>query len=476
MQVVRLATETDFAGWRQAARGLRAAAIAPESVLWTVDGEADLFGESPTPQPVGGGAFTVPREFVEVAEQVVLHRSGERFALLYRLLWRLAEQPELMHIASDPDVAKARDMASAVSKAAHKMKAFVRFRLVEGTEEESYVAWFEPAHRVVEDVAPFFARRYANMNWSILTPDLCVHWDKARLVFTPGADPADAPSEDALEDYWRTYYASTFNPARLKVGAMQREMPKRYWRNLPEAALIPELIEAAESRTSAMVRQAPSEPGRRVVRKAQRLSRDASFEEGAPATLEEVAAGVDFCRRCDLWRDATQGVAGEGPGKARLMFVGEQPGDQEDLAGQPFVGPAGKVLDRALDEAGVPRSETYVTNAVKHFKHELRGKRRIHQTPNTTEVAACRWWLDAERRIVRPRVIVALGATAGLAVFGKPTPIGKSRGQAFQLADQAQGVITYHPSFLLRVPDADAKAKAYAAFVEDLKFAWGLAA
>ena len=446
MQVVRLASETDFAGWRQAARGLRAAAIPPESVLWTVDGEADLFGESLAPQPAGG-AFTVPREFVEVAEQVVLHRSGERFALLYRLLWRLAEQPELMHIASDPDVAKARDMASAVSKAAHKMKAFVRFRLVESAEEESYVAWFEPAHRVVEDVAPFFARRYANMNWSILTPDLCVHWDKARLVFTPGADPADAPSEDALEDYWRTYYASTFNPARLKVGAMQREMPKRYWRNLPEAVLIPDLIEAAESRTSAMVRLAPSEPSRRVVRKAQRLS-----------------------------RDATQGVAGEGPGKARLMFVGEQPGDQEDLAGQPFVGPAGKVLDRALDEAGVPRSETYVTNAVKHFKHELRGKRRIHQTPNTTEVAACRWWLDAERRIVGPRVIVALGATAGLAVFGKPTPIGKSRGQAFQLADQAQGVITYHPSFLLRVPDADAKAKAYAAFVEDLKFAWSLAA
>ena len=476
MRVVRLASETDFAGWRQAARSLRAGAVSPQSVLWTVDGEADLFGEGPEPEPAGGGAFTVPREFVEVAEQVVLHRSGERFALLYRLLWRLAEEPELMHIASDPDVARARDMASGVSKAAHKMKAFVRFRLVEGAEEESYVAWFEPAHRVVEDVAPFFARRYANMNWSILTPDLCAHWDKTRLIFTPGADPADAPSQDALEDYWLTYYASTFNPARLKVGAMQREMPKRYWRNLPEAVLIPELIEAAESRTSAMVRQAPSEPSRRVVRKAQRLSRDASFEEGAPATLEEVAAGVDFCRRCDLWRDATQGVAGEGPGKAKLMFVGEQPGDQEDLAGQPFVGPAGKVLDRALAEASIPRSETYVTNAVKHFKHEQRGKRRLHKTPDAGEVAACRWWLDHERRLVRPRLILAMGGTAALSLLGKPTPIGKSRGQAFQLADQAQGVITYHPSFLLRVPDADAKAKAYAAFIEDLKFAWSLAA
>lgn len=476
MHVVRLVSETDFDGWRQAARRLRGAGIAPDDTLWTVDGGGDLFGETPEPAVIATESFTVPREFVEVAEQVVLHSSGERFALLYRLLWRLASQPELMHIASDLDVARARDMARAVSKAVHKMKAFVRFRLIEDAAEETYVAWFEPAHRVVKDAAPFFVRRYANMNWSILTPDVCAHWDKTQLVFTPGADPADAPSQDTLEDYWRTYYASTFNPARLKVAAMQREMPKRYWRNLPEAGLIPELIQAAEGRTTAMVNQTPSEPSRRVVRQAQRLSRDASFEEGAPATLEEVVAGVDFCRRCDLWRDATQGVAGEGLAKARLMIVGEQPGDQEDLAGRPFVGPAGKVLDQALEAAGVPRGELYVTNAVKHFRHELRGKRRIHQTPKTSEVTACRWWLDAERRIVRPRVIVALGATAALAVFGKAVPVGASRGRALPLVDGAQGVVTYHPSFLLRVPDEQEKARARAAFVEDLKFAWGLAA
>jgi DNA polymerase len=182
-----------------------------------------------------------------------------------------------------------------------------------------------------------------------------------------------------------------------------------------------------------------------------------------------------MCRRCDLYRDATQGVSGEGPARARLMFVGEQPGDQEDLAGQPFVGPAGQLLDRALAEAGVPRSETFVTNAVKHFKHELRGKKRIHKTPNTGEVTACRWWLDNERRIVGPRVIVALGATAALSVFGKPVAIGESRQKALQLSDQAQGVVTYHPSYLLRLPDHDAKMKAYGMFVDDLKFAWSLA-
>jgi DNA polymerase len=341
---------------------------------------------------------------------------------------------------------------------------------------ESYVAWFQPAHRVTELTAPFFARRFSTMHFSILTPDACVHWDTKALAVLPGADAADAPSEDALEDYWRTYYASIFNPARLKVGAMQKEMPKRYWRNLPEARLIPDLIAQAESRTTTMVAQPHSTPSRRVVRAAHRASRDAPFDGQALGGLDEVQAGIQVCRRCDLYRDATQGVAGEGPAQARLMLVGEQPGDQEDLAGRPFVGPAGQMLDRAMAEAGVARDQAFVTNAVKHFKHELRGKRRLHKTPNTGEVTACRWWLDNERRIVRPRVIVAMGATAALAVFGKPIAIGESRQRALQLPDQAKGVVTYHPSYLLRLPDHDAKAKAYAMFVQDLKFAWGLAA
>jgi DNA polymerase len=477
MPTVRLASETDFAGWREAARTLRGQQVAPEEALWTVDGSGDLFGEAPPAPLAGGSTFTVPKAFLELADTVILHRSDERFALLYRLLWRLGREPDLLHIHSDPDVQKARHFAKSVGLAAHKMKAFVRFRLVTGPDgAETYVAWFEPAHRVTEMIAPFFAKRFANMNFSILTPDACVHWDTKAMLFTSGADPADAPREDSLEDYWRTYYASIFNPARLKVGAMQKEMPKRYWRNLPEAALIPELIASAEARTSDMVAQTPSTPSRRVVREVLRTNRDASYDGLSPQSLEEIAAGVQMCRRCDLYRDATQGVAGEGAGHARLMFVGEQPGDQEDLAGRPFVGPAGQMFDRALAEAGVPRDQTYVTNAVKHFKHELRGKRRLHKTPNTGEVTACRWWLDAERRIVRPRVIVALGATAALSVFGKPVAVTKSRQQALQLPDQAVGVVSYHPSYLLRLPDADAKARAYAMFVEDLKFAWKLVA
>jgi DNA polymerase len=157
------------------------------------------------------------------------------------------------------------------------------------------------------------------------------------------------------------------------------------------------------------------------------------------------------------------------------MLVGEQPGDQEDLAGQPFVGPAGQVLDKALAQAGAARDQIYVTNAVKHFKHELRGKRRLHKTPDAGEVEACSWWLDAERRIVRPRVVVALGATAARGVFGRPMPIAKNRGKTLQAPDQAQGVVTFHPAYLLRIPDPAARAQAFAQFVEDLKFAWSLA-
>ena len=477
MRTVRLASETDFSGWREAARALRSHQVAPDDTLWTVDGTGGLFGEAAPAPKAGAPSFKTPREFVELAEDVILHRSDERFALLYRLLWRLRSEPDLMHIHSDPDVHRARAFAKAVSLAAHKMKAFVRFRLVADPHgSETYVAWFEPAHRVTERVAPFFVRRFSSMHFSILTPDVCVHWDIQALVATPGADPADAPREDALEEYWRTYYASIFNPARLKVGAMTREMPRRYWRNLPEARLIPELIERAEARTAGMVAQAPSTPSRRVVKAVVRTNRDAPYDGLAPSDLEELQVGVQMCKRCPLYHDATQGVTGEGPARARIMFVGEQPGDQEDLAGRPFVGPAGQVFDKALAAAGVPRDQAYVTNAVKHFKHELRGKRRIHKTPATPEVTACRWWLDSERRLIKPRVIVALGGTAALSVFGKPMPVTANRGQALQLPDQAQGVVTFHPSYLLRLPDPTAKAAAYEAFVEDLKFAWGLVA
>src|SRR6187431_2730443 len=182
--------------------------------------------------------------------------------------------------------------------------------------------------------------------------------------------------------------------------------------------------------------------------------------------LREAAAG---CRACRLWRDATQTVFGEGGSGARVMFVGEQPGDQEDLQGKPFVGPAGQLFDRALAEAGIDRLRVYVTNAVKHFKFEPRGKRRIHQKPNNNEIEACNWWLENELHLLKPQLTVALGATAARALTGRDTTISRSRGRLLPLRDGIEGFITVHPSFLLRLPDAASKEREYANFVADLK-------
>jgi DNA polymerase len=185
-------------------------------------------------------------------------------------------------------------------------------------------------------------------------------------------------------------------------------------------------------------------------------------------TLREEAAG---CRACHLWKNATQTVFGEGPQRAQIILVGEQPGDKEDVAGKPFVGPAGMMLDRALDEAGVDRKKVYVTNAVKHFKFVPRGKIRLHQKPNTPEIKACRQWYDRELASIKPDLVVAMGATAAQCVLGKITPINRNRGRLIDLPEGMKALVTVHPSYLLRLPDADARAQEYRRFVNDLKIA-----
>jgi uracil-DNA glycosylase family protein len=186
-------------------------------------------------------------------------------------------------------------------------------------------------------------------------------------------------------------------------------------------------------------------------------------------TLKGLREAENACRRCPLYQNASQAVPGDGPGRARVMLVGEQPGDKEDLAGKPFVGPAGKLLDRALADAGIPRDDTFVTNAVKHFKFEPRGKRRLHKKPNAYEIERCKWWLDQERAVVQPEVIVALGATAARSLLGRVATITKLRAETLQLADGTRLVVTIHPSALLRTQDEADKRAAYAAFVKDLK-------
>lgn len=468
MRTLVLADPLDFDGWREAARRLRLAGVEPAQVRFVVGhSRGDLFDEAAA-LPEAEGAFHAPRTFMEMAAQLIQHRSENRFDLMYRLLWRLKDQPDLLNVLSDRDVAEAADRVKAVRRAAHKMKAFVRFRQAEDEAGEHWVAWFEPAHRVLQATAPFFVRRFSAMRWTILTPDGSAHWNGEALAYRPAAELAQAPTEDAMEDLWRTYYASTFNPARLRPQAMQSEMPKRYWKNLPEAALIPELMAAASVRTEAMVTRPTSRPNDRFQRVRAPVVDRAATDDLAPESLDELARGVQGCRRCPLWRDATQGVCGEGPKGAALMVVGEQPGDQEDLVGRPFVGPAGRLLGAAFEEAGLNRRDLYLTNAVKHFKHEPRGKRRLHKAPNAAEVQACRWWLDHERRLVKPQLILALGATAGLAVLGRKPAVQAERGRVITTADGARVLLTVHPAYLLRLPDPAKRDSERARFLADL--------
>ena len=186
-------------------------------------------------------------------------------------------------------------------------------------------------------------------------------------------------------------------------------------------------------------------------------------------SLKALAAAEAECTRCPLYKFATQVVPGEGRARAHLMLVGEQPGDQEDLAGKPFVGPAGRVLDEALEQAGIARKDVFVTNAVKHFKFEQRGKRRLHKRPNAYEIERCRWWFEQERALVRPVAIVALGATAARSIFKRVVTISSMRGKAHQLADGTAAFVTIHPSFLLRIQDHADKEREYRNFVADLR-------
>ena len=527
MRSITLEHQTDFAGWRAAARQLIVDEVPPESVTWSVgapdsllpvDDRGDVAADGASGSasddasnrvPPAAPTFNVPRAFVEQSAAAILHRDADRFGFLYRVLWRLRREPGLMEIAVDADIVRLDAMVKAIRRDLHKMKAYVRFREVAvpdaaglhpraskveralrdgddaGVLSPWYVAWFEPSHYIVEAVAPFFTRRFTAMRWAILTPDRSASWDGESLTFGPGAQRSDAPDGDALEDLWRSYYASIFNPARLKLAAMQGHMPKKYWKNLPEAELIAPLAAAAHHRMQSMIdadaRPAPARTERVMQAAGHRPTaralegtnvNDLSSPGGDaadddlvdPSTIEPAFAAPDAvdlaslraaaagCRACALWEPATQTVFGEGVGEARIVVVGEQPGDQEDLAGKPFVGPAGQLLDRALVEAGVDRKTLYVTNAVKHFSFVVRGKRRMHQTPKVTEIKACRPWMEAEVARIAPKLVVAMGASAAQSVFGRVMPVQKSRRQFFEHTiggHRTRVLVTVHPSYLL---------------------------
>lgn len=464
MRQVSLKSGADIDGFRQAVRTLIGNDVHPDAVVFAT-AESDLFGTSANND---APPVALPRRLSDLIRLVVCHRDPERYALLYRAIWRVLNgERSLLDIASDPLVHRLHIMHKAIRRDLHKMHAFLRFRRVEGEGEERYVAWFEPSHYIVEATANFFIERFRSLDWTILTPVGSLHWDRKKLTVGPPGRREDAPIGDAFEEGWSGYYESTFNPARVNPTMMRTEMPKKYWRNMPEAASIPRLIQTAPSRVREMIEKEAAMPLRRDPVKAVEAMRDQ--EPKSLRALNEIIAASE-----PMVQGGTRAVLGEGPIGAPIAFVGEQPGDQEDLQGHPFVGPAGQLLDRAFEAAGIDRSRAYLTNAVKHFKFEQRGKRRIHQKPTGGEVKHYRWWLEKELDFVQPQLIVALGATAVLALAGKAVPITRARGPA-QFGERA-GFITVHPSYLLRLPDPAAKEQEFAAFVADLKRAHSLVA
>ena len=454
--------EPGFDTWRQAVRPLLSVGTPPAAVD-LVDsangGMESLFAATPAEPAAQGSAVFAPRSFMERARVVACHRSADRWNLLYRELFRLQSDRSLLKLEIDEDIAEFRRLEDQVRRDLHKMHAFVRFRRIEAESGEHFVAWYEPAHHVLELAAPFFAERFAIMRWTILTPDASVRWNPAeqRLSFGPGVPREHAPQGDDFEELWRTYYSSIFNPARTNMNAMRSEMPVRYWKNLPELHTLPKLLTEADSRVATMLARQPKLTAASFVPKGR--------------SLPVLRQAIHVCEGCELYRCATQPVFGRGPTTARLMLIGEQPGDEEDRAGEPFIGPAGRLLNTLLSEAEIDRSTVYVTNAVKHFKFTERGKRRLHENPRASEIFACRPWLLAELEAVRPELVVCLGATASKSLFGSNFGLMRDRGKLLSSPYAERVIATLHPSAVLRATDPERGEQIRSMLLSDLKLA-----
>lgn len=464
-----------FAQWRDAARGLLACNTRPEDVQWIEStGAGDLFGTHDAAgirnedTEVSGPAPRISREMMAMLSSAACYRAPDRWAFLYRVIWRWRNEDQAVASAADEDGARLHSMVKAIYREEHKMHAYLRFReRPESAGPPQFVAWFEPEHDVLPQVADHFARRMGRASWMIGTPQGTVLWDGKTLHAGPQVMAGPADIDDAGEALWLTYYRSIFNPARLNTLVMQGHIPSRYWKNLPEGKLVPTMISEATSgaRRVGQIQAVGSRRGTSIPISAEQAQPD-----------REQPSKLDECRRCDLWSNATQAVPGVGPPTARIMLVGEQPGDQEDLAGLPFVGPAGKLLDEVLERAGLDRKSVYLTNAVKHFKWEPRGKRRLHKTPGQREINACAYWLDHELEQVRPAVVVALGSTALKSVLRtSKASLTEMLGKPFRHGDRWI-VAVYHPAYILRVPDENARMNGLKAMADGLRLAQQLAA
>jgi len=440
-----------FESFRSAARLALTEQLPPDQIWWVEREALQAPASGRLPSNVSAEAI-VPSEYVRLARFAACHQSPDRWSLLYQVLWRLTHgEPHLLALKGDPLVAKLHRYDKAVHRDLHKMKAFVRFKRTRRHGLEHYVAWFEPEHPIIRLAAPFFRKRFTNMQWSILTPYGCAHWQPGGdIIYGEGLHKIVRP-EDDFDELSQVYYRNIFNPARVKTDAMRAEMPQKYWKHLPEAELIPAMLLAADENVNTMLKQPSSAGDLRCGERPASYSASLAQMENLPAAdvQQRLLATLHGCQDCGLWQAATQVVPGEGPVDASIMLIGEQPGDLEDLSGRPFVGPAGQLLDETLTALGIDREAVYVTNAVKHFRFRPAGRRRIHERPREGDIQACRQWLQREIDMVDPELIICLGATAAHSLLGPEAKFNELAGRRITWKSREVGIVR-HPAAVLR--------------------------
>ncbi|KDE20167.1 DNA polymerase [Acetobacter aceti 1023] len=411
MVEIVLAHQVDMATWRAATRHYVQKQVLPESITWRVAEQGQIPWALEAPESAENDPpLNLPRKLVTAVLEALQAHQPERFVLLYRVVYRFTHDLlDMANLREDEDIQQVRALVRSVKQETEQFRlAFSEFSL----QRQSKSLHYAPQNYIIEANAHFCIERDAQP-WEVITPYRRMWWDGNQLHFAVG----EAEAQHVSADMWQMD-------------------GQGIWQGYPNTVLVPTLEDVAQA-----------------------------------SSLLSLGAEAMDCRACSLWEPAKRTVFGEGAENTPLMFVGEQPGDQEDLAGHPFVGPAGKVFDRALEEAGIQRNHVYVTNAVKHFRFIWRNNRRLHQKPDQESVEACRIWLDAERRLVQPKLIVMLGVTAAQSLLKRPVTISRERSRIFQLDEQSSGLVTVHPSYLLRLPSEDAKAREYARFVEDLRMA-----
>lgn len=447
--------------WREKARDFLHTDISPDEIIWldSQEPQQQLFASTNDKQPILiiNKKILVPKDFFNLAEIVACHRHTDKWQKLYQLLWRLTHgEKHLLAISSDPLVNEILLLAKAVRRDSHKMKAFVRFRCYETNKNKIYVAWYQPDHKILRRVAPFFVRRFGVMDWIIITPDETAAWNAEQLHFLPGNKDFRHLREDALDDLWLTYYRAIFNPARIKIKAMRREMPVRYWHNLPETKIINDMLTEAPKRVTQML----------------------SYSEGIASSARDyfpndinlinLKNAAESCRACPIHECAKQSVFGEGADSAEILFIGEQPGQIETKIASPFSGLLGEYLKKTLKNLDIDTQQIYFTYAVKHFKHKVIDNEIISQNPTIREINACKSWLFAEIDLVKPKIIVCLGLIAARSLISSGFHFKDQRGK-WQNHKNIPVLVTYNPTTFLSMIDDNIKTQREKTFLQDMK-------